>query len=381
MAATRSSRSWAPIATPVWSAARLSWPHAPRRAPLSDAGRPLLSARRFPHRPDPAGGARADHPRPFRPCPRRPRRGAGDGGDAEDHGGALRRRLRRLDAGREARRDDDDRRGERDLPSRPATSSARRRSRSRRTGSASSPRATTSARPTRPACRSCRCPATSSSPRRPSGCRSSAIRRPEAEIAKLIASLAQFPERAHLVGAYSLGKAQRVIRMLRDAGYDRTIYLHGSMERLCRLYEAEGIALGPLAPATVAGGAEGRVRRRGGDLPALGDRRALGAALSRPGGLLRLGLDAHPPARQAGRRRAAARSSPTTPTGTNSPPPSPRSARARSGSPTAARKPWSAGARSRASRPGRSTSSATRTRRSRRALLKHDAVRLNHRAL
>src|SRR5690349_12408203 len=50
----------------------------------------------------------------------------------------------------------------------------------------------------------------------------------EAEIARLIASVAQFPERAHLVGAYSLGKAQRVIRMLRVEGYDRTVYLHGS---------------------------------------------------------------------------------------------------------------------------------------------------------
>ena len=76
----------------------------------------------------------------------------------------------------------------------------------------------------------------------------------ESEIAKLLASLAQFPERAHLVGAYSLGKAQRVIRMLRDAGYDRPIYLHGSMEKLCRLYEAEGIPLGPLAPATLSAG-------------------------------------------------------------------------------------------------------------------------------
>jgi putative mRNA 3-end processing factor len=74
----------------------------------------------------------------------------------------------------------------------------------------------------------------------------------EAEIGKLLTSLTQFPERAHLVGAYSLGKAQRVIRMLRDAGYERTIYLHGSMERLCRLYEELGVALGPLAPATVA---------------------------------------------------------------------------------------------------------------------------------
>jgi putative mRNA 3-end processing factor len=80
---------------------------------------------------------------------------------------------------------------------------------------------------------------------------------PAAEIAKLLTSLAQFPERAHLVGAYSLGKAQRIIRMLRDQGYDRTIYLHGSMEKLCRLYEAEGIALGPLGPATISAGAKG----------------------------------------------------------------------------------------------------------------------------
>jgi putative mRNA 3-end processing factor len=79
----------------------------------------------------------------------------------------------------------------------------------------------------------------------------------EDEIGRLLASLAAFPERAHLVGAYALGKAQRVIRTLRDAGYDRPIYLHGSMERLCRLYEAEGIALGPLAPATIAKGAKG----------------------------------------------------------------------------------------------------------------------------
>ena len=68
---------------------------------------------------------------------------------------------------------------------------------------------------------------------------------------------AQFPGRAHLIGAYSLGKAQRVIRLLRDAGYDRPVYLHGSMERLCRLYEGEGISLGPLAPATIAKGAKG----------------------------------------------------------------------------------------------------------------------------
>ena len=43
---------------------------------------------------------------------------------------------------------------------------------------------------------------------------------PDGEIAKLLRSVALFPERAHLVGAYSLGKAQRVIALLRKAGYD-----------------------------------------------------------------------------------------------------------------------------------------------------------------
>ena len=51
------------------------------------------------------------------------------------------------------------------------------------------------------------------------------------EINKLLASVALFPERAHLVGAYSLGKAQRVIALLRLAGYDAPIYLHGAMKR------------------------------------------------------------------------------------------------------------------------------------------------------
>lgn len=70
------------------------------------------------------------------------------------------------------------------------------------------------------------------------------------EIARLLRSVQQFPERAHLVGAYALGKAQRVIRLLREAGYDETIYVHGALERLNRLYEHFGVTLGPLAPAT-----------------------------------------------------------------------------------------------------------------------------------
>jgi putative mRNA 3-end processing factor len=74
------------------------------------------------------------------------------------------------------------------------------------------------------------------------------------EIGKLLSSLAAFPERTHLVGAYALGKAQRVIKRLREAGYDRTIYIHGALERLCRLYEEEGIDLGSLEPATLEAG-------------------------------------------------------------------------------------------------------------------------------
>jgi len=70
------------------------------------------------------------------------------------------------------------------------------------------------------------------------------------EIARLLRSVAQFPERSHMVGAYALGKAQRVIRLLREAGWDQTIHVHGALERLNRLYEAHGVPLGPLSPAT-----------------------------------------------------------------------------------------------------------------------------------
>jgi putative mRNA 3-end processing factor len=68
----------------------------------------------------------------------------------------------------------------------------------------------------------------------------------EGEIRKLLNSVELFPERAHLVGAYSLGKAQRVIAMLRAAGYDRTIYLHGAMDKITRYYQSRGIDLGAL---------------------------------------------------------------------------------------------------------------------------------------
>src|ERR1700749_4780902 len=70
------------------------------------------------------------------------------------------------------------------------------------------------------------------------------------EIQKLLKSLRQFPDRTHLVGAYALGKAQRLICLLREAGYDETIYVHGAMAALNALYDRFGITLGALAPAT-----------------------------------------------------------------------------------------------------------------------------------
>jgi putative mRNA 3-end processing factor len=72
----------------------------------------------------------------------------------------------------------------------------------------------------------------------------------EDEIARLLKSVALFPERTHLVGAYALGKAQRIIRLLREAGYDKTLYMHGALASMNALYERHGVELGTLAPAT-----------------------------------------------------------------------------------------------------------------------------------
>jgi putative mRNA 3-end processing factor len=74
---------------------------------------------------------------------------------------------------------------------------------------------------------------------------------PREEIAKLLTSLKQFPDRSHLVGAYALGKAQRVIRLIRDCGYDEPIFIHGALARLCDYYESQGVALGDIRPATI----------------------------------------------------------------------------------------------------------------------------------
>ncbi len=76
--------------------------------------------------------------------------------------------------------------------------------------------------------------------------------KPEEEIAKLLASVALFPERTHVVGCYALGKCQRLIALLRRAGWEAPVWLHGALLPLCRTYEALGVPLGDIRPATVA---------------------------------------------------------------------------------------------------------------------------------
>lgn len=70
------------------------------------------------------------------------------------------------------------------------------------------------------------------------------------EMRKLLDAREQRPEGCVAVGAYALGKAQRVICELRRAGYHDPIYLHGALEKMCVLYEQLGVPLGELRSAT-----------------------------------------------------------------------------------------------------------------------------------
>ena len=135
------------------------------------------------------------------------------------------------------------------------------------------------------------------------------------EVAKLLKSVALFPERTHLVGAYALGKAQRIIRLLREAGYDKTLYMHGAMASMNALYQAHGVDLGPLAPATDAGAQ--RPARRDRDRAAFGHRRQMGAALCRSHSRFRQRLDDGAGPRPPAPCRTAAGGVATMPTGTS----------------------------------------------------------------
>lgn len=73
---------------------------------------------------------------------------------------------------------------------------------------------------------------------------------PHDETGRLMRSLQKHPDRSHVVGCYALGKAQRMISLVREQGYADPIYLHGAMIKLCELYESRGVSLGILKPAT-----------------------------------------------------------------------------------------------------------------------------------
>src|SRR5918998_446698 len=73
------------------------------------------------------------------------------------------------------------------------------------------------------------------------------------EMDRLLERLHANPDRCVLVGAYALGKAQRVIMELRRRGHHDPIYIHGALQRLCELYEEHGVSLGDIRPATGAG--------------------------------------------------------------------------------------------------------------------------------
>jgi len=77
------------------------------------------------------------------------------------------------------------------------------------------------------------------------------FRHPEtgSEIDRLLHRLHSDPSRCVLVGAYALGKAQRIIIELRARGHEQPIYFHGAIERLNQLYESFGVPLGELRHA------------------------------------------------------------------------------------------------------------------------------------
>ncbi len=68
------------------------------------------------------------------------------------------------------------------------------------------------------------------------------------EAGRLAASLATSTHRTHLLGVYGLGKCQRMISLLRSAGYAKPIYLHGALQGLCDYYTSQGVELGELRP-------------------------------------------------------------------------------------------------------------------------------------
>ena len=80
-----------------------------------------------------------------------------------------------------------------------------------------------------------------------------------AETARLLRSVETFPDRCHIVGAYSLGKCQRMLGLLRRAGYDRPVRLHPALDEMTALYRDFGVELGETRPLGSAGSLAGEI--------------------------------------------------------------------------------------------------------------------------
>ena len=70
--------------------------------------------------------------------------------------------------------------------------------------------------------------------------------KPTSEIKKLTNSVKNELNKNHLIGAYALGKSQRLISLLREEGYDDEIYIHGALEKISDYYNYKNIKLGKL---------------------------------------------------------------------------------------------------------------------------------------
>ncbi len=79
------------------------------------------------------------------------------------------------------------------------------------------------------------------------------------ETARLLHSVEAFPDRCHVVGAYSLGKCQRLLGLLRRAGYDRPVWLHPALDEMTVLYRDFGVELGETRPLGGAGSLAGEI--------------------------------------------------------------------------------------------------------------------------
>ena len=79
------------------------------------------------------------------------------------------------------------------------------------------------------------------------------------ETARLLRSVETFPNRCHVVGVYSLGKCQRMLGLLRRAGYDRPVRLHRTLEEMTELYRHFGVDLGETRPLAGAGALAGEI--------------------------------------------------------------------------------------------------------------------------